>query len=677
MTSRRFFFNSGMIRQNFRQHSWIAIIYFLGLLFGLPLQVFLGGNPDAPPQPVDNLFRASGDLFMVFPLLMPVAAGLLLFRYLQHKGAADAMHSLPLRRRHLLTAQLFSGSVLLLVPVWLTALAAGLVRTWDGNRFLYSGADVWAWGAAVSILTLFLFAVTAFVGICIGLTVLHGIIVYILLLLPAVLSQLALSHFRAYLYGFPDQSGFRHIDNWSPILHMLNVPSSPFTWSELGIYAALTVLLILLSYLLYRKRRTETAGLALAFTYFNPLFKGGVMLCAMLISGTYLADMRTGQTGWALAGYALGAVIGYAVSEMVIRKSWLILDRKLPARFAGYALILGLLLYLPVSPVTGYEARVPDADKITGVYIGDNYYWGYVNPQNAAVSSTDSDTFASPFRGVDPFSSDPAYASAVRKLHEALVQVRPGEGESRYKFSQNTRLYTFAYKLNNGRTMTRQYVVPLAGFEPELKTVMESEGFKRAEYVLPQLDKPLASIQLHSSIREAVISDPAEINEFKALLKKEILNLSFKDQTDDTIPLAYINIIPEESIGRSYSFINYDWKSSYHELGAWLERKGYADRVKVKADDVLSAELAKQSRDEILPNGYTYDPAAHLKFAQEQGRSVIIKDKARINNILEIRRNYTPDEGTYVVLLKYRSGNSDYSRIDAADLTPEIKALLP
>ncbi|BCG57564.1 DUF6449 domain-containing protein [Paenibacillus sp. URB8-2] len=681
MTSRRFYFNRGMIRQNLRQHSWIAAVYLLGLLFALPLQMFLGGNPDTPPQKVDDLFRISGSLPMLFTLTLPVAAGLLLFRYLQHKGAADMAHSLPLRRKHLLTVQLFSGSILLLVPVWLTALAAGVMQNWDGNMFLYSGADVWTWGAIVSVLTLFLFTLTSFVGICLGLTVLQGIVVYILLILPAVLSQMVLYHLSIYLYGFPYQNNLRGIDYWSPFLHMMEITAKPYTWGELGIYAALIVLFVLLSYVLYRKRRVETAGQAMAFTYFNPLFRGGVMLSAMLISGTYFAQMRSGLSGWSFTGFALGAVIGYAGAEMVIRKSWQILNRKLPLQFAGYAVVLGLLLYLPVSPMTGFEARVPAADTISEIYAGSNYE-GYRDSQPAAVSSVDYNTIGSPYKGIAPFSSDPTYITNVRKLHEALVQVRPGDGEGRYKiYSERTLFgYTLVYKLKDGSKITRQYNVPQAGFEPELKAVMESPEFKRTKYLLPLLDKPIASIQVSSGVRSVTISEPADIAAFKMLLKKEILNMSFKDQTDDAVPLATIRIATEESMNHPYSgylFEGYNWNPSFHELGAWLEQKGYADKVRIKADDLLSVEVAKQSSEDVLPNGVNYDPEAHLRLAREGGRSVIVKDKARIEDILKIRRNYSSKTDSYFALVKFKNGNGEYYRLNASEMTPELKSLLP
>ncbi|MNM57228.1 hypothetical protein D3C81_684240 [compost metagenome] len=666
MTSRRYFFNRGVIRQDVKQHSWISVIYLLGLLFSLPLQMLLTANPDNPAREITSLFMVNGALTMLFTATLPVGAGLLLFRYLQNKGAADAAHSLPLRRDHLLANHLASGAALLLIPVWLTALIAGLLSLWSGNPYQYGASEVWWWGLTVSVLTLFLFVFTAFVGICIGQTVLQGVVVYILLILPSLLSQMVLFHLNLYLYGFLSLSNTRSVDNWSLLLHMMNVGGSPFQGGETALYAGLTLVFAALSFVLYRKRSSETSGQAMAFTYFNPLFKGGVMLCAMLIAGTYFAQMRAGQIGWALAGYALGALAGYTAAEMVIRKTWQIWSRNLPIRLAGYAAVIGVLLYVPVSPLTGFENRIPSPDQIKGVYAG-GHYWEYFDSRNDAA---DTNRARSPYDSVDPFVSDPGYISTVRKLHEAVVQTKPKDDSSKAWYERSTIPFTIVYELKDGKRLSREYWVPVAGFEPELKAVMESKDYKNKEYVLDQLDQPNSRIELNSGLHTATIADE-DMDEFKKLLKQEISQMSFTDQRDDRASLATIQVFPDESIGRSYSFNWYDWKPSYRVLGTWLEEKGYADRVLIKAKDVVSVELADQAR--ISPNIVrNYDPESYLAEAESLDQTMTVTDKAQISELLKARRSFKPVANSCMAKVKYTNGNSEYFRINKAELPPGI-----
>lgn len=671
MIFNRFFFNSGLMRQNFRQHGWIGIIYTLGLLFALPMQMILGNNPFAEPREVDNLFQIGDSVQQLFIITVPVAAGLFIFRYLQAKPAADLIHSLPLRRPHLLTANITSGLLLLLLPVWLTSAVTACLLPWGGKMYIFSGADLWSWTIALSLLTLFLFSVSVLVGICTGQTLLQGIVTYILLILPDALSHLFRYHFSQYLYGYSYRYSVQYSnDSWSPFIRIMN-PSLPYSSSELIIYGALTALFVVMSYLLYSKRKVEKAGQAIVFTYFNPMFKAGVMLCAMLIVGNYFAEMKRDQLGWAIAGYIIGAIIGYIAAEMIIRKTWQIMKRRMTAEFAVYGVILGLVLVIPVSGLTGYEARVPSADRINGVYVG-NYY--RIDHQDVSMRVTKETAFSN----ANPISTDEEYIGAVRKLHQTIAAIRP-ENTMRSAYDYTAyKNFSIAYQMNNGRLLIREYFVPLAGFEPELKAVMDTESYKRAEYQVSQLDKNIDRIQLSNHNKEVTLVDPAEIVEFKAILKKEIMNMSYEDQLDNKRALASISMMVKMEDGmRSAPILNYSWASSYNELRQWLEDKGYSKKVLITAEDIQTVEIVKhaKSNEGAEDKGGYYNPDHY--FLPKDGNRIEITDKEQINAILDERRDSDLRFGTYLVKLTFKSGYNEYIAFKESELTPALKAIMP
>jgi ABC-2 type transport system permease protein len=672
MTRSRYYFNSSIIRQNFRQHGWIGIIYALGLLFALPLQLFMSNNPNEKPQEIEHLFRIAGSVQALFIITIPVAAGLFLFRYLQAKSPSDLFHSLPLRREHLFTAHLTSGLILLLLPVWLTAGVVAVVKPWSGNFYIFQGADIWQWCITVSILTLFLFCFSVFVGICTGQSILQGIIVYILLILPAVLISLGNSHLGMYLYGYAN-ANVRFLDSksqmWSPFVHiMYYFTGKPYTNTELWIYGVLSLLFIGLSYLLYRKRNTEKAGQAIAFGYFNPLFKAGVMLCAMLISGTYFAQMKQQQIGWVIGGYAIGAIIGYIAAEMIIRKTWQIMTRKVLAEFSVYTVMLGLLLYIPVSSVTGYEARVPSGERISGVYMGSNYRW----------YTPIDDYSTTPYMGQDPFSHDKDYIEAVRKFHQAVVAVRPEHTSQQYVYEY----FTLAYQLENGHKLVREYWIPNKGFESEIKAVKDTEAFKYENYNLTLLDKDLDYMWITNRNKKVAISDPGEISELKEIIKHEILNMSYEVQVDKDGRPDVANIqtqikVKEVSDRPSVNYgYYYPWKSSFHELDKWMVEKGYTDKVRTTVEDIQSAEIIKDDyMDKQTPKNPT-SPEQRLILAREKNRTIVTKDKALLTDIVDNQFNYGVENGNYIVKLMYKEGYSDFVMLKASDMTPELKVLL-
>ncbi len=240
-------------------------------------------------------------------------------------------------------------------------------------------------------------------------------------------------------------------------------------------------------------------------------------------------------------------------------------------------------------------------------------------------------------------------------------------------------MFTLAYQLDNGHKLVRQYWIPGEGLEPEMKSVMESQGFKQNEYTLYQLDEDIESIRLGSNYtsKAVSISDPQEVKEFTGLLRKEILNMSYEDQTGDQKSVASIqmNSKPDKrGYGFNYSF---DWKPSFHELESWLVQKGYADRVRPAAQDVKSAELIKDDYAGKLPDGARFDAEQHMKLARSKNRSAMVKDAVLINDILSRQRNFSGKNGDYLVKLTYKDGSIDYAALSEKDVTPGLLALLP
>lgn len=187
MTSNRFFYSGGVVRQSLRQHGWIGLLYLAGLLFTVPLPLFMSTGNEQVPTVLRSLFdgTSSGDgLQNIVFLTVPVLAGVMLLRFIQRKGSSDLYHSLPLRREHLLTAHLISGLILLIVPIWLTAGVTALLNTSVELPFIFHINDIGSWALVVSVISIFLFAFTVFVGICVGQSLLQSVVVYALLLLP-------------------------------------------------------------------------------------------------------------------------------------------------------------------------------------------------------------------------------------------------------------------------------------------------------------------------------------------------------------------------------------------------------------------------------------------------------------------------------------------------------------
>jgi ABC-2 type transport system permease protein len=641
MKSNRFFFNTGVLRQNLRQHGWIGILYLLGIFFYLPLQLLMNNRSpyDSPIILADLFSDRVGRMQFMLLLIFPAAAGIFTFRYLQAKGSSDFQHSLPLSRERLLVSHLASGLILLVAPILVNACILALVKMMPDQAYDFRWYVLFKWLATMLILTVFMYIFTVFIGVCTGQSILQAVVVFILLVLPAALGELWDFHFRSYLYGYSSN----HVNssmNWSsysPVVQLLNQTMNFFNRYSALIYTGLSILFGVAAFFLYRLRKTEAATQAIAFTYFNPLFRGGVMLCTMMVAGAYF-HQSTDRFGWTWFGYIAGAVVGFIGVEMLLQKSWLIFSRKALIRFGGYTLLCALILYVPVTNISGYVTRVPETAKIekTGLRLYPERY--YVSRHGQFSNLADEE-----------------YSNAVRTFHKKLVDIRAKGSMPTSPTPIKTMDTSIEYSLKNGSVVSREYSnIALPLIEKELKPLLENESFKRANYNLDLLDQSIDRITLSGTYtaenryqenpKSVVITNAQEIREFQDILKREILNMSYEDQVDGLLEWASISILPSGSSEKE----NYGWKKSFKELDAWLDSKGYATKVKLIPANVTDMEVVLLDR-ALASDRFSYPSGQAFRIHSSVNTPAAVTDKSKIQSILDNLSVYEAGDAGYIV----------------------------
>ncbi|HEY9577066.1 MAG TPA: hypothetical protein VIR64_05285, partial [Pseudobacillus sp.] len=199
-------FNKGLFQQHARSVLWISIFFALALLIVLPLgmwMVFMNAESlesYLPPEGKNGVFTFSYPFQYITFLVFPIVTGLVLTSYMTKKGSSDFMHSLPFKRETLLTHVYAAGSVALIVPVMLTGIVLMLIRPLIKPP-LYTVSDIIGWIGISLLIVLLLFAVTVFVGLFIGSTLIQGVMSYGILILPGALIMLALGNARFFING--------------------------------------------------------------------------------------------------------------------------------------------------------------------------------------------------------------------------------------------------------------------------------------------------------------------------------------------------------------------------------------------------------------------------------------------------------------------------------------------
>ncbi|MDM5279546.1 hypothetical protein QUF95_19280 [Paenibacillus silvae] len=677
MIFNRLYFNRGILYQNFRQHGWLGLIYLLLLLLSLPLDIGTAYRENA--EKINSLFMVRGELLWFFAISIPVVIGLFLFRYIQAGGPSDLYHSLPLKRKHLLTMNLLTGFVMILVPIWITAGITGWVSALlEEPAYIFDGRAVWMWGLTMSVISLFMFTLTVAVGMCIGQSVLQGLTVYAICLIPLLFWEAFVLHLQRYLLGFPDSALRFDSGKISPIARISTLNNTPPGWNELGIYAALTVILIVLTYIFYRKRHVESATQAITFRIVKPIFRFGFMFTVVLVSGAYFTMIEPrGSEMWGVAGYIIGGIAGYLGAEMIIRKSWLIWSSSLLPRFAVYGIAAALILYVPVADWNGYASNVPTSDRVEKVRIGGDHYI-YVDNQSIKM---DDDQF---------YSANAGYIDAVVTLHQKIVDSDPSlrqMGVNRtIRDEEEVRI---DYQLKNGKILSRRYYIPTSDFQQELMGVKNWDDYKTTRYETYILDGDVRHIGIRSGYngdRTAFITNPQLVREFKALLKSEILDQSYEDQQSPWETFASVEIYmnyPDASssklmLDRANRSAIYEIKPSYSRLIEWLKENKLYDQLRVSEDEVASAQFIKQ---EINSPGNLKMVYADPQFidGNPQGKQMIVtKNKKIISELLQRQRAgfYTDNDTIYQIKLNFIRGQNAYMILKEDDLSENMRAIL-
>ncbi|MDC3426144.1 hypothetical protein NC797_16735 [Aquibacillus sp. 3ASR75-11] len=393
-------------KQSLRNVGWIGIIYFIGLFLALPLDIFMRASNDDQVyynDQVPPLFELNFEIQFLAMVIIPVLLAVFLFRYVQVKGAADFVHSLPIKRTTIFNHYVLIGLSLLIIPVLLIAI---LLLSLDLVIDIDQYADIsslWSWIGITIVVNSLIFFAGVFVGMVTGISAVQGVLTYILLLFPAGIFVLALFNLNILYYGFPENYFYaNNLYQYSPLTEMVNM--------ELGLvkgilYAVLSVALYFFSLQIYRIRNVEAATQTLVFLKLRPIFKFGVTACMMLLGGLYFGTMP-GNLSWTMAGYVIGSIIGYLLAEMILQKTWRVFSN-LKGYLYYVAITALIMLVLSLDP-TGYENRVPDTSEVERVYFGDipNYY---------------EDADGNPINEIG-YLTDPKNIEAVRRLHQQLIQ---------------------------------------------------------------------------------------------------------------------------------------------------------------------------------------------------------------------------------------------------------------
>ncbi|WP_347489188.1 DUF6449 domain-containing protein [Desulfoscipio sp. XC116] len=644
MKSRTSFLNKGFVLNDFRKYSWVAVVYTLALLFIIPLNIIMMcSNDDIYKDAVKNLLLINNpETQATLMLAVPVVLAVLLFRYLQVKISADALHSLPVKRSNIYRSHIFTGIILLILPVLITGAISILLNLFLDLGSYYSVNDVFRWMGITVLMNLVVFLACVLVGMLVGISTVQGILTYVLLFFPVGITVLLTCNLEFFIYGFMFNSDYQ-LDKLSPITRIFAgfnpLSERSMSSGEILIYMAICLVLFFLADYLYKIRNLENATQTIAFSKTRNVFKYGVTFCTMLLGGLYF--QQTQQTiGWVVFGYLAGSLTGYVIAEIMLQKSLGFF--KEVKNFKGYAVFSAIVIILMLGirfDMIGYEKKLPPLDEIQQVYFSNSFY----NYNLDKKYQTD-------------FFSDQGNLEHIQQLHRRIIEDKDINYLNKNK--EQKRSVIFIYQLSNGSTMTRGYQIAYDAYADYLKPICESEEYKKMHYdILHVNPDDVEKITLRpnmntGSYKEAAILDPAEIEEAIAMMQLDAMNKTYELMTEQKEPWADVSILIANNKLHNYpklfkdiekrggdgdkdKYIHTAWNKSDHLLENWLQEKGYDRKARILPEEISYLLVEKiENRDQWEE----FRRTGHFKDEQtaddKKVKRLEIRDKSQIETCL-------------------------------------------
>lgn len=648
------FFNNGIIFHALRRFSWIGIIYTLLIFFAVPMNLIMyHGKDEIYPENIKILFYfRENDIQSYFILMVPVLLGVLIFKYLQSKNSSDMLHCLPIRRNVVFRSYIFTGLIILTFPVMINAVISWCLKHYLNMGMYFETRDIIKWIAVTLAMNFTIFIVCVFSGMVSGMSIVQGILTYILLLLPYGFIIILLDNMTKIVYGFTYIEW--NIEKLSPIVRLLKgfyEDASrhgdnyvyPMHTRELILYIIACISIYFVSKLLYSKRRLEAVSQAIVFKSLQYIFKYGVVFCSMMLAGIYFD--RTQDKIY--LGYFIGSIIGYLAAEMIIKKSFWVF--KNIRGYVFYLVIVILFLEGIKVDITGYQKKLPALDNIKTVYFS----------EKGTNNNIDKNSYV-----------ERENIENIYRIHELLIKEKGNDKKEK----DNTKRFTIMYKLDNGNILARAYNVNVNQYDKYFKTIYESSEYKKINYDIMTIDNsdvekldiyPRYGVQKN----HVSIVDPKEIKEAIEVLKQDAANESYEQMNDGREAWANMNLmIADDKVNKYDKLKEYgddrnkrfyiQWEKSYTLFEQWLNKKGYLEDARVMPKDIdyiLVEEIeSKKEWQARNRNG--------LYINMNSPKLMKITDK---NEIEECLRNsgerWSEREGKYIMGLYWKDGSEAVS----------------
>ncbi|MBQ9757579.1 MAG: ABC transporter permease [Clostridia bacterium] len=578
MTSKTSLFNKGIYKSTVRRYLWGSVLYAIILFMVTSLVILLGIDK------TDTWYRMSDSrvalildehylfLPMIIGCFVPTVVALLVYRFVHSKKTSVFVHSLPVSRTANYISTILAAFTLMAAPIVLNGIILALLSIFGyGEFFGITSCLIWT---GANLLTIFLmFSISTFVAMLTGnsfaMVGLNGLIHCIVIIFAAAFSALA----SCFLYGYFDVNELLYkAMEWNFVAYLMEIAndfsirnSLAFDFLKLAAMIVMALPFYVFGWLLYKKRRMETAEDVAAFNCLNPIYKYLITFLAAL--GTF-AIFSGAAAEKPLVPIVFTVVISgvvYFAAEMILKKSF-----RVWKKYKGYlvfaAAFTAMICVFAFTSFFGYETRIPETEDIESVSIYEYYH----QPQMPWISNSD----------IIEYTQD---------VHEEMIQKDQIYTVKEYRPDYTTAIH-IRYQMKNGKTLVRRYPIT----ESKICEVLE-KLYKYDEYkykVMEVFGEEIGEVYRigfnHGSV---YFNDKEMIEEFYSCLTEDIMSLDYTQLHDHqawsmNVILEYVRTDDlkkyngERGMWSTYQNINANYKKTLK----WMKENGFWDQTFNKDD---------------------------------------------------------------------------------------------
>ncbi|WP_250278631.1 hypothetical protein [[Clostridium] colinum] len=495
-------------------------------------------------------------------ILLAIILAISIFSYLHNRKQVDFYHSLPISRNSLFFIKYLLG-IVIVVPIIIISniVLYGILKIILGENLLQFRYVL----KFISFDILFfitIYSITVFSSIICGSTIASLMLTFILINIFSIvvvvvdgLSQIVFKNLIDLSYLFEYTVKYNPVLCYFSLIDSINHTSMyNINFGKIDIfitYIIITLVIIIISLILFKARKSEKSNTCIAFKYAKTIIKYFIVCVGSILTGM-LFYLISENSLLLYLGIVMGCIILHCIVEIIY-------DFDFRAIFKNWysiiccAIICLVIIFSYKFDIFKREDYVPDIEKISNVSI-------MINANNVLNNELNN-------------IQDEDIIKNINDLHKIFINKKNNNNNNNNKV-EDTYNFNITYKLRNGKILCRNINFSYSDYEATniLKNILNNKKYIKEFANI--LYKDIANNDINFKLYNKNFNI-YNLEEFNNIDKKYLIKVLKKD-----IEESGIFILPEDiifNLNINVNSWNYGLERNYYNLGISNKYKNTLD----------------------------------------------------------------------------------------------------